>query len=610
MFGRKFEGTFLLSSMILGVANLYVSSVWILKAARQEHQSPPFRPSEKMEIVEAVHPIQGEGPINATQLSCIREHEICRYDDIGDFLESTDLQGIVHEPLPCIPSHRRIPHQKANDWPYILEQRAKLPEDGSMTALMDYNAVLVPLYRNTKSASHGTYTLTSDLDSILLDRLTGRYHPYFSDAEADRVKYLSISRASNLHSCKPKFKFYFGSLAQDYLGLSLLDENLKRIEGTDVAINVDKWLMGNMTANFHDFQIVAVRTTKENQLKDQLFLFPSGHIGTFSFPIDIRRVPPAAQSSKYGEIPWDSKLKGNTVTSSSEYKYGDGFQLRFIDGPGQFERNKSHRRGDLLYKTRGVDRCKNFHIFESSNGKTFMEAWPHGLQPRDSHISVSINFFASSFEPSSEMNLFPNREFKAVKGKRYQSLFHDVHESREGSPEFSFKTVTPKHERPFMRFRGTSQIIDMVLTGKNVKVGISHTVSDQQKGHTDKRAYLSQFYAFLPDPPFEIVAITGHFCFNHMDERDSGYSSQWISGRPTDNRTAPILVMDKNYRCPIISFASGMTEMIGHDGKNVIITYGVNDCYSRSIVVPKKKIEMLLLGQSNDSVNDATTDTM
>jgi hypothetical protein len=43
-----------------------------------------------------------------------------------------------------------------------------------------------------------------------------------------------------------------------------------------------------------------------------------------------------------------------------------------------------------------------------------------------------------------------------------------------------------------------------------------------------------------------------------------------------------------------IAFANGLTEKIG-DSKNVILSYGVNDCYSRSIVVSKKKIEMILL---------------
>ena len=127
----------------------------------------------------------------------------------------------------------------------------------------------------------------------------------------------------------------------------------------------------------------------------------------------------------------------------------------------------------------------------------------------------------------------------------------------------------------------------MVLVGRRVKVGISHTVSDELKGKTDNRVFLSQFYAFLPDPPFETIALSGHFCFNYMHEHDVGYSAQWISERPTDDRTSPIMVLSESFRCPAITFASGITEMIGHDGNHVIITYGVDDCYSRSIIVSK-----------------------
>lgn len=641
MFHRKLEAYFLLICAALAIVNLLIASSIIGRGRENSgttRASSHFFPSASENIKNRIsaegssrnrnseegtstvgiqrisdHHQDKEGQIIKSKgVACIHEKRFCRYDDVGDFLENTEYPGFVHKPLPSVPSHRRIPHEKANDWSYILEQRAKLPEDGSMTALMDYNAMLLPLYKNTNNTSTSTvssvggdFAFSSDLDPILLDRLTGKYHPFFSDAEVKRVKYLSISRTSNLHSCKPKFKFHFGTIPQDFLGLSLLDENLARIEGTDVAINADNWLLGKLSATFFDFQIVAVRSTKENPLKDQLFLFVSGHIGTFSLPIDIRRTPPAVLASKYDAISWDSKVRGKAIPLSHEYQYGDGFQVKFMDDPGRFNTFKLGYRADRLFADRGVDHGKNFHIFESSSGETFMEAWPHGYDARfgghddgqrNTHYTIPINFFASNYEPSSELSLFHGREFRRVKGKRPQAFFQEAVESKNGTPKNSFKNDIPKHERPRKKFRGTSQIIDMVLMGKDVKVGISHTVSEEQEGRTEKRVYLSHFYAFLPDPPFEIIAVSGHFCFNHMHESDVGHSEQWISERPIDNRTAPILVLGDYFRCPIITFASGMTEMIGN-GHNAIITYGVNDCYSRSIIVPKKKIEMLLLGE-------------
>uniref|UniRef100_A0A7S2KCY6 Uncharacterized protein n=1 Tax=Leptocylindrus danicus TaxID=163516 RepID=A0A7S2KCY6_9STRA len=527
----------------------------------------------------------------ASQLpSCVESKENCRYDDVGDFLESRVREAVIHEPLPCVPSHRRIPHSKANDWPYILHQREIPPQDGSMTALMDYNAMLLPLYRNTEDGG-----ITSDLDPVLLDRLTGRFHSYFTDEDVDRVEYLSISRTSNLHSCKPRFKFYFGTTPQDFLGLSLLDENLKRIEGTDVAVNVDKWLLADGQATFFDFQIVAARSTMDNPLRDQLFMFATGHLGTFFMPIDIRRMPPISEgsssSSSIMDLPWESKLSSRPVPPSSEYQYGDGIQIRFMDNPGLVPRRS-------YFNFRGVDRGKNFHVFESKDGDALMEVWPYGKD--NAHHVTPIDFFGTKFEPGTKFEFFVNRTNVYAKGHRYEIKFENLIKSKAGTPKPSFINVTPKHERPYKKYRGTSQLIDMKLNNTDVKVGISHTVHGlRHENSTAQRTYLSQFYAFLPYAPFETVAVTGNFCFKHMDEHDTGYSAQWISQRPIANRTSPNLIMWDEVRCPRITFATGMAEMIGNGGKDVIITYGVDDCYSRSIIVPKKKIEMLLLGTSN-----------
>jgi hypothetical protein len=374
---------------------------------------------------------------------CIRNKVICRYDDIGDFLENEN-PALIHEPLPSVPLSRRIPHSKANNNTYILEQRAVLPEDGSMTALMDYNTMLIPLYKNVKH-DNGTYSLESDIHPVLLDRLTGRYHPYFNDTEADRVKYLSVTRTSNLHSCKPKFKFHFGTLPQDFLGLSLLDENLLRIQGTDVAINVDKWLLGNLTAYFHDFQIIAAKVTKDASFtyKDQLFLIPSGHIGTFAFPIDIRRVPPATKSSGFEYIPFDTKFEATSVPFSREFMYGDGIEVRIAADTAGLKEKPPHVRGDHLFmRGHGVDRGKNLHFFESSNGQTYMELWPH-----DSHRTVPVDFLMNETKLSA-MNLFPHSKIVHMKGKRPGVQFDNMIDSRDNNhdSQWSFQSITPKHE--------------------------------------------------------------------------------------------------------------------------------------------------------------------
>lgn len=449
MLGCRKLKMLVISMIIFGIMNLSISIIFITRTGGYEDDTSNFTimiPSKVQDVIKHTLKWAIEEPSLSNLPSCIKDDVLCRYDDVGDFLESAVNPAIITEPLPSVPSQRRIAHEKANDWSYILAQRNAAPEDGSATALMDYNLILIPLYKNVRK-SDGSYSLESDLDPILLDRLTGKYHPYFTDAEVDRVKYLSVSRTSNLHSCKPKFKFHFGTLAQDFLGLSLLDENLSRIEGTDVAINLDKWLLGNMTAVFHDVQVVPATITKGRKHKDQLFLFPSGHFGTFAFPIDIRRVPPVTEASKFGPIPFHTKFDATTIPFSHEFMYGDGMEIKISANTDGIKERQCHTRADLLFNQvqHGIDRGKNFHFFESNTGEMFMEIWPFGP-----HRTVPVNILMNDTTISA-MNLFPQRKkfYQQKNGKnfgRFQWEFENLITSKNMPLSWSFQSETPKHE--------------------------------------------------------------------------------------------------------------------------------------------------------------------
>ena len=202
-----------------------------------------------------------------------------------------------------------------------------------------------------------------------------------------------------------------------------------------------------------------------------------------------------------------------------------------------------------------------------------------------------MNFFASAFTSSkNDVDYFPGST------RHWTNPIYPQEEIKSGKkePKESFDSLKVFHAKPNQGiYRGTACCVDITLNGnQQVKVGVLHSV-------VKPRAYLNKFYAFLPDPPFDQVAVTGWFCLSHMLENDIGFASQWISRRISSNRTAPSFIQKVGLsNCPKITFVSGITEMIGHDGENIIISYGVNDCYSRSLIVPKKKIEMLLLGET------------
>jgi len=151
--------------------------------------------------------------------------------------------------------------------------------------------------------------------------------------------------------------------------------------------------------------------------------------------------------------------------------------------------------------------------------------------------------------------------------------------AKEPPLQFSLpgSTILPSH-----RGRGTACCVDIEF-GTNqtsFKVGISHLT-------TDSRGYLSQFYAFdLRPPKFLNVAKSGYFCLGRMNpETDLNAETQIFPFPDSHNLHASNITYD----CPHITFLSGITEFQA-DKNYVVISYGVNDCYSRSIVVSKKRI--------------------
>ena len=511
---------------------------------------------------------------------CFDDGKPCRYDDVGNYLEESAKFTMIHKPSDAIPAFRRIPADKGSDESYIVSRRKEGPADGSLTALVEYNPSLLPL--------------TSDLDPKLLDYLTGRYHPGISDKEADRAKYLHVSRAANFHACVGGIRRSENATKeQSYLSLSLLDENLQPIPGASSAVRLYQALSSycynkktSILEPFQDYQIIATRSTKGNDKKDQLFVMASDK-RTFIFPIDIRRVPAAIDSDEGPD--WDTKIKGTPISMTTSKpdlvgrSYGEGLQLRLMDDlfPGKL------RCGKLL-SWNVMDFQKNYHVFDmrepDSNGNAgamsaYMEMRPHGWR-----VTRKVNFYTDKFHKFDEWQLVPGGEFIGQNGKRSESDIID-NRNRKGEVPYNWDGVGWKQTT--REGRGTACCIDLELLagGKkhSVKVGISHSVSAE-------RGYVSQFYAFeLKTGRSWVVAISGPFCFGGKKEHDLNAEDQ-IFSFPDKSR---LNVTNALYDCPHVTFASGLVEYQA-DANYVVISYGISDCYSRSIVVSKDRIREFL----------------
>ena len=516
-------------------------------------------------------------------LPCLKEGtKGCRCDEVGEFLQhesslAIGSTGILHPPSPALPARLRIPRHLANNLSAVDMHLASYN-------LADYNPVLYPLYR-----SNGDAGLVSDLDERLLDDLTGRSRDL---PGADRVRYVMVARSTNHHKCpRPAGVAYRW---RNWLTAALLDESLAPVPGAHVAVNLERLYIDAPDPRvFLDYQLFAARTTRANPKKDQLFVLAAGFVRTTILPIALRRVASPAEA----ERAWDTKLQGpvfppTAATSrpnndagddEAPTSYGSGLQVKLLDTGGL--RMKGH--GSLRLSPLTFFTGKNLHVFEGSDNKTYVESWPFDPE----HVYLEVNFFT---EGSAIASL---EDMPRLGG--HSAIEQGEVKTPDSTTNASFANSIQPKAKANTGTRGTSGFVDMELAGQPVKVGISHNVisyrePSQRKKH---RNYLSRFYAFLPYPPFPVVAYSGYFCLGAMHPSDAGWDDLWVTA--ASYNWTPLMLDGETFACIKTTFASGFAEYVGHGGNYAIISYGVRDCYSRSVVVHKKRIEKLLLGNKN-----------
>ena len=487
----------------------------------------------------------------------------CRFDDVGRFLESSQPNvNVIHQQIRAVPSHRRMPSTMANNRTHFIRGLTSFPNDpknfdATNSILNDYNPTILPLYRNWLNGTKHT-----DLDETLLSLLTGSYHPNFTRDQTDEVQYLSVFRSSNHYPrCIPdgfrkgKDKGYEWV---NYPGLALLDKHLQPIESADIFIDIEKYYFTSRdTRVFQDFTLYAGRTTEDNPKKDHLFLISNG---VLAVPIAIRRIPPSPNLVQHEN--WWSKLEGDPIPLL--FSQENGLELKICNG----EPAANYK--EFLYKNPSAQLVagKNVHFFESSNMRTILEVWPH-----TNHTYAEVNLFAESFSSFGDYTL------------RHSPLI-EIPDFDRGEARTDVWRNFPIKGPPN---RGTGCCADITLSdGRQVKLGISHFV-------VPPLTYLHRFYAFLPEEPFQVMAVSKAFCLGQMKMTDLNVEKHWLSRAQHSftSRRTKIGKYQIIYDCPELTFASGISNKIGNDDY-AMVTYGVDDCYSRSIVIHKDKIELML----------------
>ena len=118
---------------------------------------------------------------------------------------------------------------------------------------------------------------------------------------------------------------------------------------------------------------------------------------------------------------------------------------------------------------------------------------------------------------------------------------------------------------------------DLKLGTPDVLIGCSHY-------HTQEYQYLQQFYAFRPDPPFEVIALSDPFCW---------------AGKAWKKR-AHLMHQNFSYPCHAIQMTMSIVQAAG-DPDTIIFGVGMNDCEARIEEMSKRDILVMLFPHSQSS---------
>jgi hypothetical protein len=173
----------------------------------------------------------------------------------------------------------------------------------------------------------------------------------------------------------------------------------------------------------------------------------------------------------------------------------------------------------------------------------------------------------------------------------------------------AYLTKTPGMRLPALTSdRGSYCCATIEHQGVTYLLGVSHLKTRYFNGPAPRNPvanqYFTRFYAMRSEPPYEVVAQSGKFCFgahwDHMNVHPVNYSNNDRTYVPDPylnlTSTRRLELGNESYMCPGIHFVSGMTDDATDPKNRLVIGYGVNDCFARMVVVDKSHVAQMLFG--------------
>ena len=523
-----------------------------------------------------------------------------RYDQAG--IRPIRGSERSHSLPNAVPESRTIPRQLAENRTFHLTQRINttgpsIPEPNKKHGHFDwnhsyatdfrtlylYNPSVLPLH-NTLVSTGSDGDLLSETD---LAALTGG---------DPTVRYVVTYRAylgCNCFGFDPKREIMNAGEQISYLAIALLDHKLDVVPGSDTLFDLNAGPgYGRYFRQFReDCRVFLIRGSIHLLCNDNILR------------VRLRRV-----TDKGGNSGIDTAAFGTKDENRVPYIYsnihGNGLELTLLEIPRRLEgknlnmfrthtnlnesdANSNMSKYDYYLQTYPLPhRFKQIHVPKHGDNLIFKheEESTAGLPP-SSFATPDVNF----------KRTLCNVE-DADTADNFKGFEEEDNCTNVGTKDVNF---FPDDEH------GSACCLSIVLEGKDVLVGITHLKLDIRKPWHQRdiykryhnhphRQFVSRFVAYQPNPPFDIVALGGHFCLGFAsDEEGMREGGNSLAGRNMEHR---LDLLNETYDCPNIHFISGLAEYVG-DPTKVIISYGVNDCYPRMFVAEKEDIVRNLLGQ-------------
>lgn len=530
-----------------------------------------------------------------------------RFDEAG--LRPLPGTARSHTLPNAVPPRRTIPSQYAEDRAYQVSKRTnsttksitgsrgrKRPfyADGGdfnwnhsyehdNRALYLYNPSVLPLYPPSADERNDPDYYLSKGD---FQALTG------GDAS---INYLVTFRANVGGNCfGPDYKKLMATGEQvSYLAVALLDANLDIVPNTDVLVD----LSAGPTPHNSKYYRQPMEDCRMFILRKSTHLLCKNHL----LRLGLRRNATAGVEDISASSSKTLRYTGKDLSFPFIYPniYGTGLEIT------------------LLGRAK-IDDGKNINIFRSlplpnrtvSTGPYdyYLQVYP--LPHRYQRLVVPFQLpddlavVATTEREQISTSTLPPPSFV---GPDTPNTITTCPENEQPLSHVWITNCTDKQTKPFFGDfdHGTACCLSMKLHNKDVLVGISHQktspivnpwwrrdIYSRYNNLTFGKLYLSRFLAYHSEPPFDIVARSGWFCLGFSEKNEAGGNT--LAGR---NKQHKMDLFDEVYSCPSIHFVSGISEYIGDDTK-AILSYGINDCHPRMMVVEKKEIAKRLLGEA------------